>query len=63
MSSNVSVMSESMNEMIHEMSHIFSGFMAQLVRASYQQGKVMGSNPSEVLNFSGFSTQLLKLHL
>ena len=38
-----------------------SGFIAQLVRASHQYREVTGSNPVEVLTFSGFSTQLLKL--
>ena len=36
-----------------------NGFIAQLVRASHRYRKVTGSNPVEVLNFSGFSTQLL----
>ena len=31
-----------------------SGFTAQLVRASHRYRKVTGSNPVEVLNFSGF---------
>ena len=31
-----------------------SGFIAQLVRASHQCREVMGSNPVEVLNASGF---------
>ena len=35
-----------------------SGFIAQLVRASHRNREVTGSNPVEVLNFSGFSTQL-----
>ena len=38
-----------------------SGFIAQLVRASHRYHEVTGSNPVEVLAFSGFSTQLLKL--
>ena len=38
-----------------------SGFIAQLVRASHRNREVTGSNPVEVLNFSGFSTQLHKL--
>ena len=38
-----------------------NGFIAKLVRASHQYREVTGSNPVEVLNFSGFSTQLLKL--
>ena len=33
----------------------------QLVRASHQHRDVTGSNPVEVLTFSSFSTQLLKL--
>ena len=37
-----------------------SGFIAQLVRASHRYREVTGSNPVEVLNYSGFSTQLLK---
>ena len=35
--------------------------IAQLVRASHRYHEVTGSNPVEVLNFSGFSTQLQKL--
>ena len=31
------------------------------VRASHRYREVTGSNPVEVLTFSGFSTQLLKL--
>ena len=38
-----------------------SGFIPQLVRALHQYHKVMVSNPVEVLNFSGFHTQLQKL--
>ena len=38
-----------------------SGFIAQLVRASHRYREVTGSNPIEVLNFSGFFTQLQKL--
>ena len=38
-----------------------SGFIAQLVRASHRHCKVTGSNPVEVMTFSGFYTQLLKL--
>ena len=38
-----------------------SGFIAQLVRASHRYLEVTGSNPVEVLTFSGFYTQLLKL--
>ena len=38
-----------------------SGFIAQLVRASHRYREVTGSNPVEILNFSGSSTQLLKL--
>lgn len=38
------------------------GFKAQLARVLHQHLKVSGSNPIEVLNFSGLSTQLLKLH-
>ena len=38
-----------------------SGFIAQLIRASHRCRKVTGSNPVEVLTFSGFYTQLLKL--
>ena len=41
-------------------SHKF-GFIAQLARALHQDHDVMGSNPVEVLNFSGFCMQLLKL--
>ena len=36
----------------YDLFHIsFSGFMAQLVRASHQYREVTGSNPVEVLNF------------
>ena len=35
-----------------------SGFIAQLVRASHRYREVTGSNPVEVLTFSGFYTQL-----
>ena len=38
-----------------------SGFIAQLVKASHRYREVTGSNPVEVLTFSGFYTQLLKL--
>ena len=38
-----------------------SVFEAQLVWASHRYREVTGSNPVEVLKFSGFSTQLLKL--
>ena len=31
-----------------------SGFISQLVRASHRYREVTGSNPAEVLNFSGF---------
>ena len=34
-----------------------SGFIAQLVRASNRYREVTGSNPVEVLTFSGFYTQ------
>ena len=40
-----------------------SGFIAQLVRASHRYREVTGSNPVEVLTFSGFYTQWLKLCL
>ena len=33
-----------------------SGFIAQLVKASHRYREVTGSNPVEVLNFSGFYT-------
>ena len=33
------------------------------VKASHRNREVMGSNPVEVLNFSGFSTQLQKISL
>ena len=36
----------------------FSGFIAQLVRAPHPNRQITGSNPVEVLKFSGFSTQL-----
>ena len=56
-------------EVIYEMFHILkaglkstdSGFIGQLVRASHRYREVTGSNPVEVLTFSCFSTQLLKL--
>ena len=38
-----------------------SGFIAQLVRVSHQYRDVTGSNLIEVLTFSGFYAQLLKL--
>ena len=38
-----------------------SGFIAQLVRASHRYREVTGSNPVEVLTFSGFYKQLFKL--
>ena len=38
-----------------------SGFRAQLVRALHRHRGVTGSNPPEVLTFSGFNSQLLKL--
>ena len=38
-----------------------SGFIAQLVGASHRYREVTGSNPVEVLTFSGFYTQLLKI--
>ena len=38
-----------------------SGFIAQLVRASHRYREVTGSNPVEVLTFSGFYAQLLKI--
>ena len=63
MDSSVPAMSESMNEMIYEINHIVNCGceIAQLVRASHRYRKVTSSNPVEVLNFSGFSTQLLNL--
>ena len=47
---------EPTNDQLH-----VSGFIAQLVRASHRYREVTGSNPFEVLTFSGFYTQLLKL--
>ena len=38
-----------------------SGLIAQLIRASHRYREVTASNPVEVLSFSGFYTQLLKL--
>ena len=38
-----------------------SGFIARLVRASHRYREVTGSNPVEVLTFSGLYMQLLKL--
>ena len=38
-----------------------SGFIAQLVWASHRYREVTGSNPVEVLTFTGFCSQLLKL--
>ena len=44
------------------MNAIFAiGFIAQLVRALHRYREVTGPNPIEVLNFSGFFTQLQKL--
>ena len=68
--SNVPVMNESMNDITYEMSHVcrkwpapnFRGLIAQFVRVPHQHHEVMGSNPDEVLNFSGFSMQFQKLH-
>ena len=37
-----------------------NGFIAQLVKASHRYREVTGSNPVEVLNYSGFHTQLQK---
>ena len=55
-------MNESMNEMIYQiMNPNISGFIAQLVRASQRHREVTGSNPVDVLKFSDFSMQLLKL--
>ena len=42
------------------MFHI-SGFIAQLVTALHRCREVTGSNPVEVLTFSGFCSQLLEL--
>ena len=39
-----------------------SGFIGQWVTAPHRHREGMGSNPVKVLNFSGFSMQLLKLH-
>ena len=44
------------DEMIYEMYHTL-----KLVRALHRYREVTGSNPVEVLNFSGFHTQLQKL--
>ena len=68
--SNVPVMNESMNDITSEMSHVcrkwpapnFHGLIAQFLRVPHQHYKVMRSNPDEVLNCSGFSMQLRKLH-
>ena len=54
MSSNGPVRNESMMK---------CGFIAQLVRALHRNRGVTGSNPVEVLNFSGFCMQLIKLRL
>ena len=43
------------------MTVIAAPITAELVRASHRYREVTGSNPVQVLNFSGFSTQLLKL--
>ena len=42
---------------------IVSGFIVHLVGASHRNREFTGSNPVEVLNFSGFSMHLQKLHL
>ena len=39
-----------------------SGFIAQLVRAWHRHREVTGANNVEILTFSAFYTQLLKLH-
>ena len=45
-----------------QMQIIFNFWLpSQLVRASHRYHEVTGSNPVEVLTFSGFYTQLLKL--
>ena len=41
---------------------IFAVMNVILVRASHRNREVTDSNPVEVLDFSGFSTQLQKLH-
>ena len=38
-----------------------NGFIAQSVRVSHRHREVTDTNTVEVLKFSGFSTQLLKL--
>ena len=40
--------------------HIVSSFIAQLVRVSHRYREVTGSNPVEVLTFSGFYTLKLR---
>ena len=37
------------------------GFIARLVRASHRHCEVTGSNPVQVLNFSGFFSQFAKI--
>lgn len=37
------------------------GFVARLVKASHQHCEITGSNPMQVLNFSGFFSQFAKI--
>ena len=53
---------DSVSGLIAQLVDSVSGFIAQLVRVSHRYREAMGSNPVEVLTFSGFCTQLLKLH-
>ena len=59
----VTLRSVSLSVSLHVCGFIVSatGFIAQLVRASHRCREVTGSNPVEVLTFSGFYTQLCKL--
>ena len=61
--SNVPVRNESTGtlEPTNDKAPNVSGFIAQLIRASHRYHEVTGSNPVEVLNFSGFFMQLQKL--
>ena len=42
-----------------QMTYSICRFLAQLVRASHRHREVTGWSPAQILNFSGFSSQLL----
>ena len=50
-----------MKHFIYHFTPILHGLIAKLVRASHRYSEVTGLNPVEVLTFSGFYMQLLKL--